>query len=43
MYGMPLPRGERGHVDTGLGKQPARGTIEHRRAHRRWSITRRRR
>jgi len=28
MYGMPLARSERGHVDTGLGKQPARGTID---------------
>jgi len=27
MYGLPLPRGERGHVDTGLGKQPPRGSI----------------
>jgi alkyl sulfatase BDS1-like metallo-beta-lactamase superfamily hydrolase len=27
MYGMALPRDARGHVDTGLGKQPARGTI----------------
>ncbi len=27
MYGMPLARGARGHVDTGLGKQPARGQI----------------
>jgi alkyl sulfatase BDS1-like metallo-beta-lactamase superfamily hydrolase len=27
MYGMPLVRGVRGHVDTGLGKQPARGEI----------------
>jgi len=27
MYGMPLPRDARGHVDTGLGKEPARGTI----------------
>jgi len=27
MYGMPLARSERGHVDTGLGKQPARGAI----------------
>jgi len=26
MYGMPLARSPRGHVDTGLGKQPARGT-----------------
>ena len=25
MYGMALERGPRGHVDTGLGKQPARG------------------
>ena len=25
MYGMPLSRSPRGHVDTGLGKQPARG------------------
>ena len=25
MYGMPLPRAERGHVDTGLGKEPAAG------------------
>ncbi|MFM7144145.1 MAG: alkyl/aryl-sulfatase [Alphaproteobacteria bacterium] len=27
MYGMPLPKNARGHVDTGLGKQPAWGTI----------------
>ena len=27
MYGMPLERSPRGHVDTGLGKAPARGTI----------------
>ncbi|MEN8182044.1 MAG: alkyl sulfatase dimerization domain-containing protein, partial [Myxococcota bacterium] len=27
MYGMPLARGERGHVDSGLGKEPARGRI----------------
>ena len=27
MYGMPLARGERGHVDSGLGKQPARGEV----------------
>lgn len=27
MYGANLPRGERGHIDTGLGKGPARGTI----------------
>lgn len=27
MYGMPLSRSERGHVDTGLGKEPARGRI----------------
>lgn len=27
MYGTDLPRGVRGHVDTGLGKAPARGTI----------------
>lgn len=27
MYGIDLPRGARGHVDTGLGKGPARGTI----------------
>jgi alkyl sulfatase BDS1-like metallo-beta-lactamase superfamily hydrolase len=27
MYGMGLARGPRGHVDTGLGKAPARGTI----------------
>jgi len=26
MYGMELPRDATGHVDTGLGKQPARGT-----------------
>jgi alkyl sulfatase BDS1-like metallo-beta-lactamase superfamily hydrolase len=26
MYGMRLPRTERGHVDTGLGKEPADGT-----------------
>jgi alkyl sulfatase BDS1-like metallo-beta-lactamase superfamily hydrolase len=25
MYGMPLARGPRGHVDTGLGKEPSRG------------------
>ena len=34
MYGMPLARSPRGHVDTGLGKAPARGTIGLRRAHR---------
>ena len=28
MYGMALPHTGRGHVDTGLGKGPARGTIE---------------
>lgn len=27
MYGLPLERTPRGHVDTGLGKQPARGSI----------------
>jgi alkyl sulfatase BDS1-like metallo-beta-lactamase superfamily hydrolase len=27
MFGPRLPRGERGHVDSGLGKQPAYGTI----------------
>lgn len=27
MYGGPLERGPRGHVDSGLGKAPARGTI----------------
>jgi alkyl sulfatase BDS1-like metallo-beta-lactamase superfamily hydrolase len=27
MYGMPLARTARGHVDSGLGKQPARGTV----------------
>jgi alkyl sulfatase BDS1-like metallo-beta-lactamase superfamily hydrolase len=27
MYGRPLPRGERGHVGSGLGKGPAFGTI----------------
>lgn len=27
MYGMPLARSPRGHIDTGLGKEPARGTI----------------
>jgi alkyl sulfatase BDS1-like metallo-beta-lactamase superfamily hydrolase len=27
MYGMPLARGPRGHVDSGLGKQPARGKV----------------
>lgn len=27
MYGMPLARSPRGHVDTGLGVEPARGTI----------------
>lgn len=27
MYGFPLPRSPYGHVDTGLGKEPARGTI----------------
>jgi alkyl sulfatase BDS1-like metallo-beta-lactamase superfamily hydrolase len=27
MYGMPLARSPRGHVDTGLGIEPARGTI----------------
>ena len=27
MYGTRLPRDARGHVDTGLGKTPARGTI----------------
>jgi alkyl sulfatase BDS1-like metallo-beta-lactamase superfamily hydrolase len=28
MYGMELSRDPRGHVDTGLGKQPARGDID---------------
>jgi len=28
MYGTELPHAPRGHVDTGLGKGPARGTIE---------------
>jgi alkyl sulfatase BDS1-like metallo-beta-lactamase superfamily hydrolase len=27
MYGMPLERGPRGHVDTGLGKEPSAGTL----------------
>jgi len=27
MYGMPLARSERGHVDTGLGVEPARGRV----------------
>ena len=27
MYGIPLERGPRGHVDTGLGKEPSRGTL----------------
>jgi alkyl sulfatase BDS1-like metallo-beta-lactamase superfamily hydrolase len=27
MYGMPLARSERGHVDSGLGKEPARGQV----------------
>lgn len=27
MYGLPLSRGPRGKVDTGLGKAPARGTL----------------
>jgi alkyl sulfatase BDS1-like metallo-beta-lactamase superfamily hydrolase len=27
MYGMPLARDERGHVDTGLGKEPSRGAV----------------
>ena len=27
MYGIPLERGPRGHVDTGLGKQPSGGRI----------------
>lgn len=27
MYGLSLDRGPRGHVDTGLGKGPARGTL----------------
>ncbi|MBW2940363.1 alkyl/aryl-sulfatase [Zhongshania aquimaris] len=27
MYGMPLPRSERGHVDSGLGKEPSFGTL----------------
>jgi alkyl sulfatase BDS1-like metallo-beta-lactamase superfamily hydrolase len=27
MYGMPLARTPRGHVDTGLGKQPASGSV----------------
>ena len=34
MYGTRLPRDARGHVDTGLGKAPARGTIGLRRADR---------
>jgi linear primary-alkylsulfatase len=28
MFGIDLPHGERGHVDTGLGKGPARGAID---------------
>ncbi len=28
MFGLNLPRGPRGYVDTGLGKPPARGTID---------------
>ncbi len=28
MFGLGLPRGARGYVDTGLGKPPARGTID---------------
>ncbi|CAA0080749.1 Putative alkyl/aryl-sulfatase YjcS [Zhongshania aliphaticivorans] len=27
MYGMPLPRTPRGHVDSGLGKEPGMGTV----------------
>lgn len=27
MYGLNLARGERGHIDTGLGKQPASGSL----------------
>ena len=27
MYGIPLARGPRGHVDTGLGKEPSRGAL----------------
>jgi alkyl sulfatase BDS1-like metallo-beta-lactamase superfamily hydrolase len=27
MYGLPLPKTARGHVDTGLGKAPADGTV----------------
>tara|TARA_R110001592_G_scaffold23259_4_gene91362 strand:+ start:4401 stop:6401 length:2001 start_codon:yes stop_codon:yes gene_type:complete len=27
MYGMPLPRTPRGHVDSGLGKEPGIGTV----------------
>lgn len=27
MYGMPLPRTARGHVDSGLGKEPGIGTV----------------
>jgi alkyl sulfatase BDS1-like metallo-beta-lactamase superfamily hydrolase len=27
MYGMPLARSARGHVDTGLGKEPSRGRL----------------
>jgi alkyl sulfatase BDS1-like metallo-beta-lactamase superfamily hydrolase len=27
MYGMPLARTPRGHVDTGLGKEPSRGSV----------------
>ena len=42
MYGMPLARSPRGHVDTGLGKEPARGTHRHPRADRTRSTTRRR-
>jgi len=27
MYGLPLPKTDRGHIDTGLGKAPADGTV----------------
>ncbi|MFQ5514782.1 MAG: alkyl/aryl-sulfatase [Myxococcota bacterium] len=27
MFGMPLARGPRGHVDSGLGREPARGSL----------------
>jgi alkyl sulfatase BDS1-like metallo-beta-lactamase superfamily hydrolase len=27
MYGLPLPKTDRGHIDTGLGKAPAEGTV----------------